>query len=260
MMTALVVVLVPPPAGDHPARTAATLGGVLLAYHALEKLGFGVAQLTDAIVAWNQVGPLLGATSPTPRPIANTPSHVALEAVSYSHNGRDVLRDVSLTVRPGDHILVQGPSGAGKSTLAALLCGTRAPDSGTVTGTSAVTAAPQYHENHVFAASFAFNLLLGRRWPPTATDLHAAWTVCDELGLGPLLATMPAGLEQPIGEVGWQLSHGERSRLYIARALLTNAPVTVLDEAFATLDPQTLHQTLTCVLTRAPTLIAITHD
>jgi len=260
MVAAFVVVLVPLPAGADPVRTAASLGGVLLAFHALEKLAFGVAQLTDAIIAGNQVGTLLRATSPSPTPIANTPTPVALEAVSYAYDGRVVLRDVSLAVRPGDRVLLQGPSGAGKSTLAALLCGTRAADSGTVTGSSAVTTAPQYHENHVFAASFAFNLLLGPSWPPAGSDLQAAWTICDELGLGPLLATMPGGMEQPVGEVGWQLSHGERSRLYVARALLTDARVIVLDEAFATLDPETLRQTLTCVLTRAPALVVIAHE
>ena len=71
---------------------------------------------------------------------------------------------------------------------------------------------------------------------------------------------MPAGIEQPIREVGWQLSHGERSRVYIARALLTGASVMVLDEAFATLDPEALRRTLTCVLARAPALIAIAHQ
>ena len=120
--------------------------------------------------------------------------------------------------------------------------------------------APQFHENHVFGASFAFNLLLGRRWPPTPNDIQDALDVCHELGLGPLLAEMPGGLEQPVGAVGWQLSHGERSRLYVARALLSNAPVIVLDEAFATLDPAALQQTLRCVLSRAPSLVVVAHE
>ena len=95
---------------------------------------------------------------------------------------------------------------------------------------------------------------------PTATDLSEAQTLCEDLGLGPLLADMPAGLEQPVGEVGWQLSHGQRSRIYVARALLSNATVVVLDESFAALDPQALHQTLDCVMRRTPALIVITHQ
>jgi ATP-binding cassette subfamily B protein len=212
------------------------------------------------MAASRELGPLLRPSSSPATPLQAAPATVELNDVSFAYDGRTVLRDVSLRIRPGDRVLLQGPSGAGKSTLAALLSGTRPPSSGTVTGSSAVTTAPQYHENHVFGASFAFNLLLGRRWPATNSDLQEAWTICDELGLGPLLTTMPAGLAQPIGEVGWQLSHGERSRLYVARALLTDASVVVLDEAFATLDPEALRRTLTCVLNRAQALVVIAHQ
>ena len=75
--------------------------------------------------------------------------------------------------------------------------------------------------------------------------------VCRALGLGPLLDRMPAGLFQMVGETGWQLSHGERSRLYLARALLQGADLIILDESFGALDPTTLHQTLTFVLDEA---------
>ncbi len=70
---------------------------------------------------------------------------------------------------------------------------------------------------------------------------------------------MPSGLQQMVGESGWQLSHGERSRLYIARALLQNADLMILDESFAALDPETLALSLRCVLQRAPTLMVIAH-
>jgi len=122
-----------------------------------------------------------------------------------------------------------------------------------------VGLAPQFHENHVFTETFAFNLLLGRRWPPDAADLAEAEALCRELGLGGLLARMPSGLQQIVGETGWQLSHGERSRVYLARALLQGAEVVVLDESFAALDPENLDQALDCVLHRAPTLLVIAH-
>ena len=70
---------------------------------------------------------------------------------------------------------------------------------------------------------------------------------------------MPGGILQMVGETGWQLSHGERSRLYIARALLQGPEVLILDESFAALDPETLRGTLGYVLERAPTLIVIAH-
>ena len=70
---------------------------------------------------------------------------------------------------------------------------------------------------------------------------------------------MPARLLQIVGDTGWRLSHGEQSRLYIARALLQGANVIVLDESFASLDPETLRQALRCVLVRATTLLVVAH-
>jgi len=70
---------------------------------------------------------------------------------------------------------------------------------------------------------------------------------------------MPAGFQQMVGESGWQLSHGERSRLFIARALLQKADFIVLDESFAALDQENLQLALQCVFKRAPTLLVIAH-
>ena len=122
-----------------------------------------------------------------------------------------------------------------------------------------VVLAPQYHENHVLMGTFAFNVLLGRGWPPRPNDLEEAERVCRALDLGPLLDRMPAGMQQVVGETGWQLSHGEKSRLYIARAILQGGEVLVLDESFAALDPPTLRRTLAYVLEKAPTLLVIAH-
>ena len=108
-------------------------------------------------------------------------------------------------------------------------------------------------------AMFAFNLLMGRGWPPQEVDFQEAEEICHELGLGSLLERMPAGILQMVGEVGWQLSHGERSRLYVARALLQGADLIVLDESFAALDPENLRLALQCTLDRAATLIVIAH-
>jgi len=100
---------------------------------------------------------------------------------------------------------------------------------------------------------------MGRRWPALPQDLEDAQTICRELGLGDLLNRMPAGFQQMVGESGWQLSHGERSRLYIARALLQQADIVILDESFAALDPENLRLALQCVLKRADTLLVIAH-
>ncbi len=122
-----------------------------------------------------------------------------------------------------------------------------------------VVVVPQFHENYVLTGTFAFNLLMGRRWPPQPEDLSEAEAVCRALGLGEVLDRMPAGMQQMVGESGWQLSHGERSRLYIARALLQRADMLILDESFGALDPENLRRALQCVLQRAPTLLVIAH-
>src|SRR5262245_12058178 len=95
-------------------------------------------------------------------------------------------------------------------------------------------------------APFALNLLMGADWPPRPEDFERAETICRELGLGHLLARMPAGPLQQVGETGWQLSHGERSRLFIARALLQEADLVILDESFAQLDPENLQRAMRC--------------
>ena len=102
-------------------------------------------------------------------------------------------------------------------------------------------------------------LLMGRNWPPTAQDLREAETLCRELGLGELLDRMPGGLLQMVGETGWQLSHGEQSRLFMARALLQRADMVILDESFAALDPANLDRALHCVSERAETFLVIAH-
>ncbi|HZQ06098.1 MAG TPA: ABC transporter ATP-binding protein [Anaerolineae bacterium] len=190
----------------------------------------------------------------------------------YQERARRALDDVSLEINPGDRILAEGPSGGGKSTLASLLAGLQIPDSGLLLfrgydraslGSEAwrerVVVAPQFHENHVFAETLAFNLLMGRRWPAMPEDEQEAFEICRELGLDSLIARMPSGLHQIVGESGWQLSHGERSRLFIARALLQRSELIILDESFAALDPENLARALRTVLNRAPTLLVIAH-
>ena len=77
--------------------------------------------------------------------------------------------------------------------------------------------------------------------------------------LGPLLDRMPSGLLQTVGETGWQLSHGERSRVYIARALLQTSDVTVLDESFGALDPDALRLTMHVVRRSSRALVVVAH-
>ncbi|MEZ4678300.1 MAG: ATP-binding cassette domain-containing protein [Caldilineaceae bacterium] len=193
-------------------------------------------------------------------------------AFRYQTHGRPVLQGCNLELYRGERLLLEGPSGGGKSTLAGILAGLRSPQSGLLLlhnvdqqtmGIGAwrerVVAAPQFHENYILTGTLAFNLLMGRCWPPQPQDITAAEALCRELGLGDLLDRMPAGIQQMVGESGWQLSHGERSRVYIARALLQDADLLILDESFAALDPANLERALATVLTRAQTLLVIAH-
>jgi ATP-binding cassette, subfamily B, bacterial len=264
---------------------AISVGGLLLAFRALRTLVTGLTDLVGAAVAWEQVRPLqqaavhdqpisTAALGARPDEAPQAPALLDAHRISFTHARRasPALRECSLAIRRGDRVLLEGPSGAGKSTLGSLLAGLLEPSSGLLLlggldrrtlglngWRQRVVSAPQFQENHVIAASFAFNLLMGRRWPPRAGDLEEAEAVCRELGLGPLLNRMPAGVMQLVGDTGWQLSHGERSRLFIARTLLQPTDVIILDESFAALDPETLRDALHCALERSPTLVVIAH-
>jgi ATP-binding cassette subfamily B protein len=204
---------------------------------------------------------------------ADTPLLEARD-LAFRHPGapRAVLGGASLAVREGERVLLEGPSGSGKSTLASILTGLREQDSGVVllggldratwTGPgwgAQIASAPQFHENHVVSGTLAMNVLLGRSWPHSTPDVEEARALCVELGLGELLARMPSGMFQLVGERGWQLSHGEQSRVFVARALLQRVRVVVLDEAFGALDPVTLRKVMACVEARASTLVVIAH-
>jgi ATP-binding cassette subfamily B protein len=100
---------------------------------------------------------------------------------------------------------------------------------------------------------------MGRRWPAEASDLIEAERVCRELGLGDLLERLPAGLHQTVGETGWRLSQGEQTRVFLARALLQQPELLVLDESFSALDSENVERAMRCVGNRAQAVLAIAH-
>jgi ATP-binding cassette subfamily B protein len=267
--------------GNSPARIAIAVGGILLAYRAWRRLAAGAWQLAGAATAWQRTSVLFNAAARPDLPGSlNVPEWSTASPVvetrdlvfRYSDRVQPVLRGVNLQIAAGDQVVLEGASGGGKSTLVSILAGVREPSSGSVLingldrrilgapeWTRRLAAAPQFHENHVLAETFAFNLFLGRPTVLGPADFEEARAICDELGLGGLLARMPAGMLQLVGETGWQLSHGERSRLYIARALLQNAELVVLDESFAALDPENLKRAVECVVKRSRSLLVIAH-
>lgn len=275
-------------AGSTSAGTLAiSLGGILVAQRALGGIAGGLSGLARAVIAWGQVAEMFNSAKKddVPRPFLTSAQmgdaggaagrakliEASGLAFAYQPGGERVLQGVDLTLRHGERILLEGASGGGKSTLASLLAGLRGADAGLLLLNGLdrhtlganwhrrATEAPQFHENHVLSGTLEFNLLMGREWPASESDLDEARALCEELGLGPLLERMPAGLMQRVGETGWQLSHGERSRIFLARALLQKAQLTIMDESFAALDPETLDKCLRCALRHANTLVVIAH-
>ena len=264
---------------NSTAQIAIAVGGMLLAYRAFKRFAAGAWQIAGAAVAWQRVAVLFN--SAIPEPPSDQPNHdregvglMHARDLTFRYNDRTepVLRGCSFQISSGDRVVLEGASGGGKSTLVSLLSGLREPNSGRLLmngfdrqslGAEAwrkyIAAAPQFHENHVLAETFAFNLFMGRRGIIGPQDFAEAEAICSELGLAELLERMPAGLLQMVGETGWQLSHGERSRLYIARALLQNSELIVLDESFAALDPENLQRAVECVVKRAKSLLVIAH-
>ena len=260
------------------------VGGILIAYQALRNLADGVERLVAGRVAWERIRPFWEAGRAKPDggqakvdagPVAasteaDAPALLEARGVAFRFPGatRPVIRSADLCLGGSERVLLDGASGSGKTTLAVVLAGLREAQSGSVllkgsdrkavgdeSWRRRVALTPQFYENHVLLGSLAFNLLMGRQWPPEPGDLEEAEQLCRELGLGPLLGRMPSGIQQLVGETGWQLSHGEKSRIYVARALLQRGEVVILDEGLAALDPGTLQTALRCVLERAPTLL-----
>ncbi len=262
------------------AQLAITFGTILFAASSFERLCFGYSQGAAAWIGWKICQPILTAATRARLPAVIdvrdklSKSVVQARGLSFCHEHRRdaVLTDCSFTIERGDQILLEGASGSGKSTLATILAGSRVPSEGYVLaggldrhtlGDAAwrrrIALAPQYHENHIVCGTLIFNLLLARAFPYSPDDVAEAQAVCRELGLGELIDRMPAGLHQIVGDTGWRLSQGERSRIYLARALLQKADIVVLDESLAALDPENLRQSLECIMRRSPTLIVIAH-
>lgn len=267
---------------------AVALGGVMMAAGSLGKLVGGVVHMVDVWVSWQQTAPILqaglrgwtrdAAVRLTPRRSPAASTDVTLLrftdlSLRYGAGRPAVLHGCSQEIRAGDRVLLEGPSGGGKSTLATLLAGLRAPDGGELwlqgersdevppeRWRGRVVLVPQFHDNHILTESLLFNLLLGRCWPPAGADVQDAEATCDLLGLTPLLQRMPQGLSQTVGDGGWALSHGERSRVFLARALLQkDVALVILDESFAALDPETLRLACQGIVASAPTLLVIAH-
>lgn len=172
---------------------------------------------------------------------------IAFDTVSFGYPGLPpVLSGLSLTIAPGERIAIAGPSGSGKSTLLRLLLRLAEPQAGKI-GIGGIgleqfrTEAVQAHmallsqDSPVFIDSIRNNLLIGRA---DATD-EELWAALAEAQLDAHVASLPNGLDSVVGEAGRTLSAGQARRLCLARALLSRAPVLLLDEPTDALDRDT---------------------
>ncbi|MEU4478529.1 thiol reductant ABC exporter subunit CydD [Micromonospora sp. NPDC023966] len=177
------------------------------------------------------------------RPAPGGRGEIRFEGVTVAYERTTALRDVTLTIRPGERIAVIGPSGAGKTTLLGLLLGFVTPTAGRVTVDGVDLAhvdldawrrelawVPQ--RAHLFAGSLADNIRLGA---PATPDAALAGAVTDA-ALDEVVAALPDGLGTTLGERGHGLSSGQRQRVALARAFLRDAPLVLLDEPTARLD------------------------
>jgi ATP-binding cassette subfamily C protein CydD len=171
---------------------------------------------------------------------------ITLRAVTACYQGRDrpALDEVSLTIRPGERILLTGPSGAGKTTVLQLLLRFIAPASGTIeVGGADLAAVPldawraqlAWVPQHpwLFPATVAGNIALGRPAAPRDAIEHAA----ERAGAAQFIRALPDRYDTRLGERAPRLSAGQRQKLALARAFLLDAPLVLLDEPTAHLDP-----------------------
>ncbi|MBZ0112971.1 MAG: ABC transporter ATP-binding protein/permease [Thermoanaerobaculia bacterium] len=274
-------------ASVDPTAMAIGVGATLLGYRALERGTRGLSQLAAAFISWQQVSSLVSASVPSSSTefgeanLASATTSSGAEPrkptlqlsdidVYRKQSRRPILDRCSLSVFPGDRILLRGASGSGKSTLAAIAASLRDQDAGlrlvhgldlpahgTRQWRRTIALAPQFHENHLFSDTLAFNLLMAGRWPPSSQDLEEAEELCHALGLGDLLGRMPAGLFQPIGDTGWRLSHGESGRVFLARALLQSPELLILDETLGALDPESHRRALEVVDQRVSSVVVV---
>jgi|NGEPerStandDraft_6_1074524.scaffolds.fasta_scaffold11761_3 thiol reductant ABC exporter CydC subunit len=242
-----------------PAVHSGRLGGVWLAVVALIPLAAfelvsGLPAATQTLQRARRTAARLFAIidAPDPVPVASHTAQPPTPPVDLEVSGlwagypdapHPVLRGIDLSLSPGKRIAIVGPSGAGKSTLASVLLGFLPIEAGSVrlNGTSTAQLSGDDlrtlvglvgQDAHLFDTSVAENLRVGRRSASDA-DLRE---VIGRVGLGAWLESLPAGLGTEVGRFGARVSGGQRQRLAVARGLLADFPVLVLDEPAEHLD------------------------
>jgi len=229
-------------------------------FHTLAHISMGSTRVAEALAEPSQ--PDSGQT------VALDSHDIAFEKVFFSYGTVDVLTDISFTARSGTFTALVGPSGAGKSTVAGLVARFRDPRAGRVTlGGVDVrdialdqlmeTVAFVFQDSFLFSDTVAANIRFG---DPAASDAEVE-AAARAARAHDFIMALPDGYATRLGDKGQRLSGGERQRIAIARAILKDAPVIVLDEATAFADPdnEAAIQEAIGALTAGRTLIVVAH-
>ena len=227
----------------------------------LAKIGTIIGQITDILTAPELSRPETDAETPQD-------STVELRDVHFGYNDAEVLHGIDLTFRAGTVNALVGPSGSGKSTIAKLIASFWDVDSGCVTlGGYDVREYDMdslmknfsfvFQNVYLFHDTIANNIRFGQ----PDTSMEKVIETSQKARCHEFIMKLPKGYDTVIGEAGGSLSGGERQRLSIARAMMKDAPIIILDEATANIDPENEKELMEAVneLTHEKTVIMIAH-
>jgi subfamily B ATP-binding cassette protein MsbA len=248
-------------------------GGIFFLFQPIKNLSRVHNQFAQAAAANQRIFELLGQKStvadpPQPVPLRAQGAPIHFDHIHFSYGDRPILRDINLVIQPGQVCALVGSSGSGKTTLTNLLLRFYDPQQGSVRiGETDIRSvklselrrhiAVVTQEILLFNDTIRQNILLGK---PDATDAEVT-TAARQAYAQDFIQEKAAGYQALVGEKGLALSGGERQRLAIARAILKNAPILVLDEATNALDAESerIVQEALDELMRGRTTICIAH-